>query len=180
MAGAADSTAAGQELRLRQEYFFVSASLQDLIRRHIKQFGSIETLADLSRGARAAGVTAPINRQAVVSRHDVHLTTVDPEGAVSVGNGAYTQVGPLRNATNDAWQVHLAGGVTGNANPNALLLANAPELVHPLEFIVPFYRIFEREFMRIGLGMYDALAGRRNRRFRHIQPATWVAEHWRE
>ncbi len=26
----------------------------------------------------------------------------------------------------------------------------------------------------------DALAGRRNRRFRHIQPATWVAEHWRE
>ena len=26
----------------------------------------------------------------------------------------------------------------------------------------------------------DALAGRRNRRFRYIQPATWVAEHWRE
>ena len=26
----------------------------------------------------------------------------------------------------------------------------------------------------------DALAGRRNRRFRHIEPATWVAEHWRE
>ncbi len=29
-----DATPAGQELRLRQEYFFVSASLQDLIRRH--------------------------------------------------------------------------------------------------------------------------------------------------
>jgi glycerol-3-phosphate dehydrogenase len=43
----------------------------------------------------------------------------------------------------------------------ALLLANAPELVHPLEFIVPCYRAFEREFMRVGLGMYDALAGRR-------------------
>jgi hypothetical protein len=26
----------------------------------------------------------------------------------------------------------------------------------------------------------DALAGRRNRRFRFIKPATWVAEHWRE
>lgn len=26
----------------------------------------------------------------------------------------------------------------------------------------------------------DALEGRRNRRFRHIQPARWVAEHWRE
>jgi glycogen phosphorylase len=41
----ADSTPAGQELRLRQEYFFTSASLQDLVRRHIKQYGSIETLA---------------------------------------------------------------------------------------------------------------------------------------
>ena len=30
----ADTTPAGQELRLRQEYFFVSASLQDLVRRH--------------------------------------------------------------------------------------------------------------------------------------------------
>jgi hypothetical protein len=26
----------------------------------------------------------------------------------------------------------------------------------------------------------DALAGKRNRRFRYIQPATWVAAHWRE
>ncbi|MDA8456182.1 glycosyltransferase [Acidovorax sp. GBBC 3334] len=26
----------------------------------------------------------------------------------------------------------------------------------------------------------DALAGRRNRRFRHIEPTLWVAEHWRE
>ncbi|MCB1486011.1 MAG: glycogen/starch/alpha-glucan family phosphorylase, partial [Bauldia sp.] len=42
----ADSTAAGLELRLRQEYFFVSASLQDLVRRHIKQFGSLESLPD--------------------------------------------------------------------------------------------------------------------------------------
>ena len=30
-----DSTAEGQELRLRQEYFFTSASLQDMIRRHL-------------------------------------------------------------------------------------------------------------------------------------------------
>jgi glycogen phosphorylase len=41
-----DSTLAGQELRLRQEFFFVSASLQDLIRRHLKQHGDIRTLAD--------------------------------------------------------------------------------------------------------------------------------------
>ncbi|MCB1458070.1 MAG: glycogen/starch/alpha-glucan phosphorylase, partial [Nitratireductor sp.] len=35
----ADSTPAGQELRLRQEYFFSSASLQDILRRHIQQYG---------------------------------------------------------------------------------------------------------------------------------------------
>jgi starch phosphorylase len=42
----ADSSPAGQELRLRQEYFFSSASLQDIVRRHLQYFGSIQTLAD--------------------------------------------------------------------------------------------------------------------------------------
>jgi starch phosphorylase len=41
-----DSTPAGLELRLRQEYFFASASLQDLIRRHLEQHGDIDILAD--------------------------------------------------------------------------------------------------------------------------------------
>ncbi|MFO1115477.1 MAG: glycogen/starch/alpha-glucan phosphorylase [Beijerinckiaceae bacterium] len=39
-----DSNPAGQELRLRQEYFFASASLQDLIRRHIQRFGDVRNL----------------------------------------------------------------------------------------------------------------------------------------
>ncbi len=47
----ADSTPAGQELRLRQEYFFVSASLQDLVRRHVAQFGTALTLADKVRSS---------------------------------------------------------------------------------------------------------------------------------
>ena len=42
----ADSTPAGQELRLRQEYFFVSASLQDILRRHKQQYASFDNLAD--------------------------------------------------------------------------------------------------------------------------------------
>ena len=41
-----DATPAGLELRLRQEFFFASASLQDLVRRHIKMFGTLETLCD--------------------------------------------------------------------------------------------------------------------------------------
>ena len=42
----ADSNAAGQELRLRQEYFFSSASIQDIVRRHLQYFGNIRTLPD--------------------------------------------------------------------------------------------------------------------------------------
>ena len=42
----ADSNAAGQELRLRQEYFFTSASIQDIVRRHIQYHGDIRTLPD--------------------------------------------------------------------------------------------------------------------------------------
>lgn len=41
-----DSTPAGQELRLRQEYFFASASLQDLIRRHFQAHSDIRSLPD--------------------------------------------------------------------------------------------------------------------------------------
>ena len=41
-----DATPAGQELRLRQEYFFASASLLDLIRRHIKQHQDVRTLGE--------------------------------------------------------------------------------------------------------------------------------------
>ena len=42
----ADATPAGQELRLRQEYFFSSASIQDIVRRHLQYFGDIRTLPE--------------------------------------------------------------------------------------------------------------------------------------
>jgi starch phosphorylase len=42
----ADSNAAGQELRLRQEYFFSSASIQDIVRRHIQYHGNLKSLPD--------------------------------------------------------------------------------------------------------------------------------------
>jgi starch phosphorylase len=41
-----DTTAAGRELRLRQEYFFVSASLQDIIFHHLEEYGTVHNLAD--------------------------------------------------------------------------------------------------------------------------------------
>ena len=42
----ADESAAGQELRLRQEFFFTSASLQDILRRHVQQYDTLDNLAD--------------------------------------------------------------------------------------------------------------------------------------
>ncbi|MGF7155668.1 glycogen/starch/alpha-glucan phosphorylase [Novosphingobium gossypii] len=42
----ADSSPAGQELRLRQEYFFTAASIQDIVRRHVQYEGDIRTLPD--------------------------------------------------------------------------------------------------------------------------------------
>jgi starch phosphorylase len=41
-----DSTPAGRELRLRQEYFFTSASIQDILARHLAEHGTLDNLAD--------------------------------------------------------------------------------------------------------------------------------------
>ncbi len=41
-----DSTMAGKELRLRQEYFLISASVQDIVYRHKYHFGVIDNLAE--------------------------------------------------------------------------------------------------------------------------------------
>jgi starch phosphorylase len=41
-----DENPAGQELRLRQQYFFISAALQDLVRRHLRVYGNLATLPD--------------------------------------------------------------------------------------------------------------------------------------
>ncbi len=42
----ADSSPAGQELRLRQEFFFTAASIQDIVRRHVQYEGDIRTLPE--------------------------------------------------------------------------------------------------------------------------------------
>ena len=69
-----DNTPAGRELRLRQEYFFVSASLQDIVRRHLQYYSDLPSLPD-----RAA-------LESVVALEHVTCGTVD-ECAVGVGDG---------------------------------------------------------------------------------------------
>ncbi len=41
-----DSTFEGRQLRFKQEYFFVSASLQDIVSRHVERYGSLQGLPD--------------------------------------------------------------------------------------------------------------------------------------
>ncbi len=41
-----DSTPAGRELRLKQEYFFTAASIHDIVCRHIEEHGGLANLAD--------------------------------------------------------------------------------------------------------------------------------------
>ena len=42
----ADNHPEGKSLRLRQQYFFVSASIQDIIHHHLRQYGTLDNLAD--------------------------------------------------------------------------------------------------------------------------------------
>ena len=41
-----DDTREGKKLRLKQQYFFCSASLQDIIKKHLDRFGSVDNIAD--------------------------------------------------------------------------------------------------------------------------------------
>ena len=101
-----DESDAGQELRLRQEFFFASASLQDLTRRHISQFGSIRTLADkvaiqLNDTHPAIGV-AELMRLLV----DVHGVAWDEAWRITVACFSYTNHTLLPEAL-ETWAVPL-------------------------------------------------------------------------
>ncbi len=41
-----DSTPRGRELRLKQEYLFVSASMQDILAHHLEEYGTLENLSE--------------------------------------------------------------------------------------------------------------------------------------
>jgi glycerol-3-phosphate dehydrogenase len=51
--------------------------------------------------------------------------------------------------------------VIGALKERGLLRANAPHLVHPLPFLVPAYKWWERPFYGVGLLTYSLLAGKR-------------------
>ena len=101
-----DESDAGQELRLRQEFFFASASLQDLLRRHIEQFGTLDTLAD--KVAVQMNDTHPAIAVIELMRllMDVHGLDWEKAWTLTVGTVAYTNHTLLPEAL-ETWPVSL-------------------------------------------------------------------------
>ena len=101
-----DSTEAGQELRLRQEYFFVSASLQDLLRRHLNMHETLYSLAD--HAAIQMNDTHPSIAVAELMRLliDTHGIAWDAAWKITVATLAYTNHTLLPEAL-ETWSVGL-------------------------------------------------------------------------
>lgn len=102
----ADSSAAGQELRLRQEYFFTSASIQDIVRRHVQYHGDIRTLPD--KAAIQLNDTHPAVAVAEIMRLlvDVHALEFDEAWEITRRTVGYTNHTLLPEAL-ESWPLPL-------------------------------------------------------------------------
>jgi glycogen phosphorylase len=101
-----DQTPAGRELRLRQEYFFVSASLQDLIARHLRTDGDLHLLptrAAIQLNDTHPSIAVPELMRLLV---DVHGLPWNEAWRISVGTISYTNHTLLPEAL-ETWPIHL-------------------------------------------------------------------------
>ena len=101
-----DESPAGQELRLRQEFFFASASLQDLLRRHRTQHGSFSSLPE--HAAIQLNDTHPAIAIAEMMRLlvDVHGVAWEEAWRITTGTFNYTNHTLLPEAL-ETWSVPL-------------------------------------------------------------------------
>lgn len=102
----ADSHKAGQELRLRQEYFWASASLQDILDRHLGQYPDLSNLGD--KAAIQLNDTHPAVAVAELLRLlvDVHDMPFEDAWDVTRATIAYTNHTLLPEAL-ESWPVDL-------------------------------------------------------------------------
>lgn len=102
----ADSHKAGQELRLRQEYFFSSASLQDILQRHLAGNPDLSNLAD--KAAIHLNDTHPAVSVAELMRLliDVHGIPFAKAWEITKGTIAYTNHTLLPEAL-ESWHLPL-------------------------------------------------------------------------
>ena len=123
-----DDSDAGQELRLRQEFFFASASLQDLLRRHIDQFGTVRTLPD--KAAIQLNDTHPAIGVIELMRllMDVHELEWDEAWRITVATISYTNHTLLPEAL-ETWPVPLMERLLPR-HMQIIYLLNARHLEH--------------------------------------------------
>ncbi|MES5046934.1 glycogen/starch/alpha-glucan phosphorylase [Rhizobium nepotum] len=102
----ADATSAGQELRLRQEFFFSSASLQDILRRHLQQYPDFTSLPD--KVSIQLNDTHPAISICEMMRLlcDVHGLEFDEAWTITQGTFSYTNHTLLPEAL-ESWPVPL-------------------------------------------------------------------------
>lgn len=102
----ADSSQAGQELRLRQEYFFTTASLQDILQRHLSEFTTLASLPE--KAAIHLNDTHPAIAVAELMRllMDVHGVDFDFAWSLTKGTFGYTNHTLLPEAL-ESWPVPL-------------------------------------------------------------------------
>jgi starch phosphorylase len=150
-----DATPAGQELRLRQEYFFASASLLDLIRRHIKQWGDVRTLGE--HAAVQLNDTHPAIGIAELMRILVDLNKVEWDEAWSITQAtfSYTNHTLLPEAL-ETWPVPLMERVLPR-HMQIIYLINAAHLDSARR------RGFVDTGMLAGISLIDEHSGRRVR-----------------
>ena len=101
-----DESPAGRELRLRQEYFFVSASLQDLVKRHLSSDGQLRSLA--SKVAVQLNDTHPSLAVTELMRIlvDLHNFRWDEAWKITVATLSYTNHTLLPEAL-ETWPIEL-------------------------------------------------------------------------
>ncbi|MFO0713926.1 MAG: glycogen/starch/alpha-glucan phosphorylase [Sandaracinus sp.] len=101
-----DTGPAGKELRLRQEYFFVSASLQDAIQRHLSRWGTLDDFAD--RNVFQLNDTHPALAIAEMMRIllDEHRFTWERSWSLTKRSFAYTNHTLLPEAL-EVWPVYM-------------------------------------------------------------------------
>ncbi len=150
-----DETPEGQELRLRQEYFFSAASLQDLLRRHMEQHGDITSLPHYTsiqlNDTHPAIAIAELMRLLV----DQHKLPWDVAWDITTQTFSYTNHTLLPEAL-ETWPVHLMERLLPR-HMQIIYLINAGQM--------DILRVTHKEDWRLmaSVSLIDEQAGRRVR-----------------
>ena len=153
----ADFTPAGQELRLRQEYLFTSASLQDILRRHLQKHDDVRSLGD--KVAIQLNDTHPAVAVAELMRllTDIHGLDWAEAWTITKSSISYTNHTLLPEAL-ESWPLHMFEHVLPRHMQiiyaiNAKIIAEAQELPDCTpEFLASISLIDEHNGRRVRMG----------------------------